>query len=86
MEVVNPIGAGICLAAGIANWPKRGGDELPEAVKYGMAAAADNVRQLLPARLDPQRVDELRMQINKAHRHRRNQFARPSEPWGLSPR
>jgi len=60
VEVVNPIGAGDCLAAGIAVGLARG-EELPEAVKYGMAAAADNVHQLLPARVDPKRVDELKI-------------------------
>lgn len=62
VAVVNPIGSGDCLAAGIAVALARG-EDLPDAVLYGMAAAADNVGQLLPARLDPQRVSVLRSQI-----------------------
>jgi sugar/nucleoside kinase (ribokinase family) len=52
---VNPIGCGDCLAAGLAIGLNRG-QSLKEAVRLGMAAAADNVTQLQPARLDPQRV------------------------------
>lgn len=63
VEVINPIGCGDCLAAGIAVALARG-EELPDAVLYGMAAAAENARQLLPARLDPQRVADLRQEIN----------------------
>src|SRR5262249_33658058 len=55
VEVVNPIGSGDCLAAGIAVTLARG-DALPQAVIYGIAAAAENCRQLLPARLDHERV------------------------------
>ncbi len=53
--MVNPIGCGDCLAAGLALGLSRG---LPliEAVRLGMGAAADNVTQLLPARLEPGRV------------------------------
>jgi tagatose 6-phosphate kinase len=58
IEVVNPIGSGDCLAAGIAVGLARG-DDVAEAVRYGMAAAADNARQLLPALLDPKRVQAL---------------------------
>jgi 1-phosphofructokinase family hexose kinase len=58
IEVVNPIGSGDCLAAGIAVGLARG-DDVVDAVRYGMAAAAENARQLLPARLDPTRVEAL---------------------------
>ena len=58
VEVVNPIGSGDCLAAGIAVGLARGHD-LHDAVALGMAAASENVGQLLPARLDPQRVAAL---------------------------
>ncbi|MBI3862111.1 MAG: bifunctional hydroxymethylpyrimidine kinase/phosphomethylpyrimidine kinase [Planctomycetia bacterium] len=58
VAVVNPIGSGDCLAAGIAMALTRG-EDVPDAVCYGMAAAAENVGQLLPARLDPQRVADL---------------------------
>lgn len=59
VEVVNPIGSGDCLAAGIAVALRRG-EAVPEAVQFGVAAAAENVRQLLPARLDPARVRQIR--------------------------
>jgi 1-phosphofructokinase family hexose kinase len=58
VEVVNPIGSGDCLAAGIAAALARG-DDVHDAVLFGMAAAAENVGQLLPARLDPERVAAL---------------------------
>jgi tagatose 6-phosphate kinase len=50
-EVVNPIGCGDCLAAGIA-WAIRRGDSVVEAARFGIGAAADNLRTLLPGRLD----------------------------------
>lgn len=62
VEVVNPIGSGDCLAAGIA-WALEAGRPMPDAVRYGMAAAAENVRQLLPARLDRSRVKNLAAEI-----------------------
>jgi 1-phosphofructokinase family hexose kinase len=62
VAVVNPIGSGDCLAAGIA-FGLAGGKDVPEAVLTGMAAAADNVGQLLPARLDRDRVEKLRQSI-----------------------
>jgi fructose-1-phosphate kinase PfkB-like protein len=58
VEVVNPIGSGDCLAAGIAAALARG-EEMHNAVALGMAAASENVGQLLPARLDPIRVAAL---------------------------
>lgn len=61
-EVVNPIGCGDCLAAGIA-WALERGAEPVEAVRIGMAAAADNLGQLLPARLDRQRVESMARSI-----------------------
>lgn len=51
----NPIGCGDCLAAGIAVAVAQGA-EVPEAVALGLAAAAENLQGLFPARLDPQRV------------------------------
>jgi fructose-1-phosphate kinase PfkB-like protein len=50
VEVVNPIAAGDCLAAGIA-WGIVGGTSIERALKLGVAAASANVEQLLPARL-----------------------------------
>jgi len=57
-EVVNPIGSGDCLAAGIA-WATAMGMETLDAIRFGIAAAADNVSQLLPSRLDQGRIAEL---------------------------
>ncbi|MHB1038213.1 MAG: 1-phosphofructokinase family hexose kinase [Pirellulales bacterium] len=55
VEAVNPIGCGDALAAGTA-WALGQGRDPIEAVRFGMAAAAENLRQLLPCRLDPTRV------------------------------
>ena len=54
-DVVNPIGCGDCLAAGIA-WATRHGDTVVDAVRLGIGAAADNIGQLLPGRLQLDRV------------------------------
>jgi tagatose 6-phosphate kinase len=62
VAVVNPIGCGDCLAGGIA-FGLACGENMPDAVLTGMAAAADNVGQLLPARLDRQRVETLRQDL-----------------------
>jgi fructose-1-phosphate kinase PfkB-like protein len=53
--VVNPIACGDCLAAGIA-WATRERMDIVDAVKLGIAAAGENLRDLLPARLDRERV------------------------------
>lgn len=58
VDVVNPIGCGDCMAAGIA-WGVAQGKSPTEWLRLGIAAAADNAGQLLPARLDPQRVRSL---------------------------
>ncbi len=58
VPAVNPIGSGDCLAAGIA-WAFREGMEMLEAIRFGMAAAAENAAMLLPARLDLRRVRSL---------------------------
>ena len=58
VEVVNPIGCGDCLTAGLADALQRG-QPLPEAIRWGIACAADNLSQLLPARLDRQRIQNL---------------------------
>lgn len=55
-QVVNPIGCGDCLAAGFA-WALERGAKPVESARIGMAAAADNLGQLLPARLDRKRVE-----------------------------
>jgi len=56
-ETVNPIGCGDCLAAGIA-WATREGYDIIETVKLGIAAAGENLIELLPCRLDPQKVQQ----------------------------
>jgi fructose-1-phosphate kinase PfkB-like protein len=56
VDVVNPIGCGDCLAAGIA-CALQEGREAVDAIRFGMAAAAENATQLLPARLDRMRVE-----------------------------
>ncbi len=60
--IVNPIGCGDCLAAGVA-WGLARGDSLVDAVRLGMAAAADNLTQLLSARLSLGRVEALMERI-----------------------
>ena len=55
--VVNPIGCGDCLAAGFV-WGMARGDSLLDAVRLGIAAASENVTQLLPARLSPPNVEK----------------------------
>jgi fructose-1-phosphate kinase PfkB-like protein len=57
-EVVNPIGCGDCLAAGIA-WATRRGDAILDAVRFGIGAAGDNLGKLLPARLELGKVTAL---------------------------
>jgi 1-phosphofructokinase family hexose kinase len=55
VTVVNPIGSGDCLAAGFV-WGILDGQPPLDAIRLGLAAAAENVKQLLPARLDPELV------------------------------
>lgn len=63
-KVVNPIGCGDCLAAGVAWGLTR---KLPcvDAVALGMGAAADNLTQLLPARLDSGRVEQYAARVRR---------------------
>ena len=58
IPVVNAIGCGDCLTAGMTASLAEGHD-LPTAVCHGIAAAGDNATQLLPARLCPSRVAAL---------------------------
>jgi 1-phosphofructokinase family hexose kinase len=62
-RVVNPIGCGDCLAAGIAYGLFTNRDPL-EAVALGMSAAAENLPALLPARINPTRVETLATTIH----------------------
>jgi tagatose 6-phosphate kinase len=57
-RVVNPIGCGDCLAAGIA-WGLFRGREPLDSIALGMAAAAENLPSLMPARINPSRVEQL---------------------------
>lgn len=50
------------MAAGIA-WAIRAGREVVDAVKLGIAAAAENVRRLETGRLDPVRVQQQASQV-----------------------
>ncbi|MGH7140315.1 MAG: hypothetical protein ACREHD_31650 [Pirellulales bacterium] len=50
-HVVNPIGCGDCLAAGLA-WGLATGRAPLESLAIGIAAAAQNAAQLLPCRVD----------------------------------
>jgi len=56
-NIVNAIACGDAMAGGIA-WAVRDGRDMLEAVKFGIAAACDNLTQLLPCRLDFGRVEE----------------------------
>lgn len=53
VEVVNPIGCGDCFTAGLV-WSLQQGHDMPQAIETGIAAAAQNATQLLPARLNPE--------------------------------
>ncbi len=64
-EVVNPIGCGDSLAAGIA-WATRRGDSILDAVRFGIGAAADNLCKLLPCRLDLTNATALAGQVEVA--------------------
>jgi tagatose 6-phosphate kinase len=57
-RAINPIGSGDCLAAGLA-WRLSLDDSVPAALPWAIAAAAENARQLLPARIDPGGVERL---------------------------
>jgi tagatose 6-phosphate kinase len=62
IAVVNPIASGDCLAAGMA-WGLSEGCDVLDSIRLGLACAADNAQQLLPARLDPTRVRRLAQRI-----------------------
>ena len=61
-DVVNPIGCGDCFAAGLA-WGLMHGESLLDAARLGIAAASDNLTQLLPARLSIERVEGWRKRV-----------------------
>jgi fructose-1-phosphate kinase PfkB-like protein len=61
-KVVNPIGCGDAMAAGIA-WAIREGRTVIEAVRVGIAAATDNIQRLETCRLDHQWVGQHAQQV-----------------------
>lgn len=62
-NVVNPIGSGDTLAAGIAWASSRGGNML-SALRFAVTTAAANVEELLPARWQAARIAELIPEID----------------------
>lgn len=58
VAVVNPIGCGDCLTAGIADAVARG-LSFVDALRWGVAIAAANAEQLIPAQFDVARAKEL---------------------------
>lgn len=63
---VNPIGSGDALAGALIAALAQGRNII-EAVKFAIGAAVDNLEQLLPCRLRPQRVAELAEQVRVEH-------------------
>ena len=57
VEIVNAIGCGDAMAGAIT-WSFGRGDDALTALRYGMAAAADNIGERLMGRLDRERVEE----------------------------
>ena len=51
-QIVNPLGSGDAMTAGIA-WAIRAGRDIVDAVRLGIAAAAQNVGRLDTGRIDP---------------------------------
>ncbi len=66
VEVVNAIAAGDCLAAGIA-WAVMAGKPVEQALRLGVAAAAWNVTQLMPARMEAKEVERLAAEVAIQH-------------------
>jgi len=62
-DLVNPIASGDAMAAAIA-WAIAADKPMPDAVRLGMAAAAQNARALLPCRLDPSTLGNAAAQIH----------------------
>ena len=58
VSVLNPIGCGDCLTAGIADAVARG-ERFVDALRWGIAVAAANAEQLIPAQFDVARANEL---------------------------
>lgn len=62
LDAVNPIASGDAMSAAIA-WATRAGHGLLDAVRLSLAAAAQNVRQLLPCRLNPHTLEAQAAQV-----------------------
>ncbi|WP_417848542.1 1-phosphofructokinase family hexose kinase [Thalassoglobus sp.] len=62
VDLVNPIGCGDSLAAGIAVGVSRG-DEVLDAVRLGMGAAAQNAQSLFPARVTLEVTEEFAQKV-----------------------
>lgn len=62
VEVMNPIGSGDCLAGGIA-WAMASCAEPLEAIRWGIAAAAENATSLLPGDIDAAAVARQRAEV-----------------------
>ena len=58
MDVVNPIGCGDCMAAGIAQGLVLGHEPL-DAIRRGVAVAANKVAQMLPGFVESEQVEAL---------------------------
>jgi fructose-1-phosphate kinase PfkB-like protein len=65
-EVVNPIGCGDCMSAGIAQGLQVGCEPL-DVIRRGMAVAANKLGQLLPGFVEREQVEALvaRVQITR---------------------
>jgi len=61
-HIVNPIGCGDCLAAGIA-WALREGQAMLAAIRFGLGCAAANLGNLLAARIDRPTAETFAKQI-----------------------
>lgn len=59
---VSAIGSGDCMLAGIIH-AYLGGRSLPAAVRYGVACGSANVESMLPAEIEPKRVQALFRQV-----------------------
>jgi tagatose 6-phosphate kinase len=63
-DIVNPLGSGDAMAATVA-WAVHEGRDIPEAVPVAIAAAADNLRHVLPCRFDRDAVFGLAEQVRE---------------------
>jgi 1-phosphofructokinase family hexose kinase len=62
VAVVNPIGCGDCMAAAIAHALHEGREPV-DAIRRGVAVAADKVGRTLPGEVDPAAVEELERRV-----------------------